>query len=58
MSSPGNAVLAKGTLKNFNTIEEFKDSNKTALFNQELDKVRTFPSYRQYQDVDYYLCVV
>ncbi|TFL02674.1 hypothetical protein BDV98DRAFT_592331 [Pterulicium gracile] len=36
---PGNAVLAKGTLKNFNTIEEFKDSNKTALFNQELDKM-------------------
>jgi ubiquitin-like modifier-activating enzyme ATG7 len=36
---PGNVVKAHGLLKNFNTIEEFKDCNKTALFNQELDKI-------------------
>ncbi|EAU81046.2 autophagy protein 7 [Coprinopsis cinerea okayama7 len=33
-------VKVQGTFKNFNTIEEFKSSDKTALFNEEAQKVR------------------
>lgn len=32
---PHGSVSATGTLKNYNTIEEFKAADKTALFNQE-----------------------
>ncbi|KAH9480647.1 Ubiquitin-like modifier-activating enzyme ATG7 [Psilocybe cubensis] len=32
---PHGSVSAHGTLKNYNTIEEFKAADKTALFNQE-----------------------
>jgi ubiquitin-like modifier-activating enzyme ATG7 len=33
------AVLAKGVLKNYNTIEEFKAADKHALFNEAADEV-------------------
>ncbi|CDO68423.1 hypothetical protein BN946_scf184707.g4 [Trametes cinnabarina] len=36
--APANAVLAKGSFKNFNTIEDFKNADKTALFNQTSDE--------------------
>ncbi|KAF8882014.1 hypothetical protein BD779DRAFT_1544428 [Infundibulicybe gibba] len=37
---PGRGVIiAPGTFKNFNTIEDFKATDKTALFNQEVDKI-------------------
>ncbi|OSC96919.1 E1-like protein-activating [Trametes coccinea BRFM310] len=36
---PANAVLAKGSFKNFNTIEDFKNADKTALFNQTSDEI-------------------
>ncbi|KAG2012312.1 autophagy protein 7, variant 2 [Coprinopsis cinerea AmutBmut pab1-1] len=34
-------VKVQGTFKNFNTIEEFKSSDKTALFNEEAQKIWT-----------------
>lgn len=37
---PANSVAASGVFKNFNTIEEFKAADKTALFNQQTDEVR------------------
>lgn len=36
---PPHSVLVKGTLKNFNTIEEFKSSDKAALFNALADEL-------------------
>lgn len=36
---PSGSVLATGTFKNFNTIEEFKTADKTALFNQEAQHI-------------------
>ncbi|KAI0349924.1 E1-like protein-activating [Trametes cingulata] len=36
---PHNAVLAKGLFKNFNTIEDFKNADKTALFNHLTDEI-------------------
>ncbi|THG93509.1 hypothetical protein EW026_g7746 [Hermanssonia centrifuga] len=36
---PANSVSATGVFKNFNTIEEFKAIDKTALFNQLTDEV-------------------
>lgn len=38
---PTYAVPAHGMLKNYNTIEEFKAADKTALFNELSDEVRT-----------------
>ncbi|KAF8060911.1 hypothetical protein FPV67DRAFT_312395 [Lyophyllum atratum] len=35
---PG-SIPVSGTFKNYNTIEEFKAADKTALFNQEADKI-------------------
>ncbi|KAF7316230.1 Autophagy-related protein [Mycena indigotica] len=37
--APAGSFPAKGHLKNYNTIEEFKAADKTALFNQEADKM-------------------
>lgn len=37
---PAYAVAAHGVLKNYNTIEEFKAADKTALFNELSDEVR------------------
>ncbi|PPQ66819.1 hypothetical protein CVT24_008678 [Panaeolus cyanescens] len=36
---PHGSVVANGTLKNYNTIEEFKNADKTALFNQEAQAI-------------------
>ncbi len=36
---PHGSIAASGTLKNFNTIEEFKAADKNALFNQEAQLV-------------------
>ncbi|RDX46034.1 E1-like protein-activating [Lentinus brumalis] len=36
---PQNAVAATGVFKNFNTIEDFKNADKTALFNQVADEI-------------------
>ncbi|KAH8112971.1 ubiquitin-like conjugating enzyme [Phellopilus nigrolimitatus] len=36
---PPNSVSCTGTFKNFNTIEEFKAADKTALFNQTADEI-------------------
>ncbi|PCH36981.1 E1-like protein-activating [Wolfiporia cocos MD-104 SS10] len=36
---PAHAVLATGLLKNYNTIEEFKAADKTALFNAVADEI-------------------
>ncbi|RPD60458.1 E1-like protein-activating [Lentinus tigrinus ALCF2SS1-6] len=36
---PQNAVSATGVFKNFNTIEDFKNADKTALFNQVADEI-------------------
>jgi ubiquitin-like modifier-activating enzyme ATG7 len=36
---PPGSITAIGTFKNYNTIEEFKMADKTALFNQETAKV-------------------
>ncbi|KAI0634643.1 E1-like protein-activating [Trametes polyzona] len=36
---PQNAVLVKGSFKNFNTIEDFKNADKTALFNHLSDEI-------------------
>ena len=36
---PHGAIVATGVLKNFNTIEEFKSVDKTALFSQEAQLV-------------------
>lgn len=38
---PTYGVPAHGMLKNYNTIEEFKAADKTALFNELSDEVRT-----------------
>lgn len=40
----GGAVLARGVFKNYNTVEEFKAADKTALFNQVADEARLFLS--------------
>ncbi|KAI8989203.1 E1-like protein-activating [Trametes punicea] len=37
--APQNAVLAKGEFKNFNTIEDFKNADKTTLFNHVSDEI-------------------
>jgi ubiquitin-like modifier-activating enzyme ATG7 len=37
-SLPPNSVVATGAFKNFNTIEDFKAADKTALFNQASDE--------------------
>lgn len=34
------SIAVSGTFKNYNTIEEFKAADKTALFNQEAERVR------------------
>jgi len=39
---PPNSVRASGILKNFNTIEDFKATDKTAFFNQLADEVPLF----------------
>lgn len=49
-SSPHGSVPAVGTLKNFNTIEEFKAADKTALFNHEAQIVRLL--YRSNPDYE------
>ena len=36
---PQNAVSAQGSFKNFNTIEDFKNADKTALFNHVADEI-------------------
>ncbi|KAK7682580.1 hypothetical protein QCA50_014380 [Cerrena zonata] len=36
---PPNSVSASGIFKNYNTIEEFKAADKTALFNQAADEI-------------------
>ncbi|TDL27707.1 E1-like protein-activating [Rickenella mellea] len=36
---PANSVRVNGTFKNFNTIEEFKEADKSALFNQTADEI-------------------
>ncbi|KAG7452779.1 E1-like protein-activating [Guyanagaster necrorhizus] len=36
---PTRSVAARGTLKNYNTIEEFKAADKTMLFNECADKI-------------------
>ncbi|KII83394.1 hypothetical protein PLICRDRAFT_47280 [Plicaturopsis crispa FD-325 SS-3] len=36
---PSHSVAATGTFKNFNTIEEFKAADKTALFNKAADEI-------------------
>ncbi len=41
---PTGSVAARGTLKNYNTIEEFKAADKTKLFNECADKVLITPS--------------
>lgn len=47
--TPHNAILAKGSFKNFNTIEDFKNADKTALFNHLSDEVRPLvPSPREH----------
>ncbi len=38
-SHPPRALFAPGTLVNTNTIEEFKDLDKTALFQESVDQV-------------------
>lgn len=40
LSSSPHYVGASGSLKNFNTIEDFKSADKSALFNQISDQVR------------------
>lgn len=45
---PPNSVHAPGILKNFNTIEDFKATDKTAFFNQLADEV---PPFLQYGDM-------
>lgn len=46
--SPAHAVPATGVFKNYNTIEEFKAADKTALFNAVTDDVRSqLPSLAQ-----------
>ena len=37
--APQNAISATGSFKNFNTIEEFKNADKTALFNATADEI-------------------
>ncbi|KAL1948012.1 hypothetical protein VTO73DRAFT_12087 [Trametes versicolor] len=37
--TPHNAILAKGSFKNFNTIEDFKNADKTVLFNHLSDEI-------------------
>jgi ubiquitin-like modifier-activating enzyme ATG7 len=34
-----NGVVARGVLKNYNTIEDFRSANKTELFNAHADKI-------------------
>jgi hypothetical protein len=36
------STSVNGVFKNYNTIEEFKAADKTALFNAEGDKVRIY----------------
>ena len=38
LSLPPNAVSVSGTFKNFNTIEDFKNADKAALFNHVADE--------------------
>lgn len=38
--TPPGSSLALGKFKNFNTIEDFKNADKSALFNQLADEVR------------------
>ncbi|RDB29505.1 Ubiquitin-like modifier-activating enzyme ATG7 [Hypsizygus marmoreus] len=37
--APAGSIPVSGTFKNFNTIEDFKAADKTALFNQEAEKI-------------------
>jgi hypothetical protein len=37
---PKFSISVPGLLKNYNTIEDFKNADKTALFNTEADAVR------------------
>ena len=39
-SPPPHAITARGVLKNYNTIDEFKNADKRALFNKLSDEVR------------------
>lgn len=51
---PPHSVSVSGTFKNYNTIEEFKAADKTALFNQAADEVCMYtfvahkPKYIEY----------
>lgn len=47
---PHGSVAATGVLKNFNTIEEFKAVDKTALFNQEAQSVCQY--HKRYSSSD------
>ncbi|PFH53317.1 hypothetical protein AMATHDRAFT_45591 [Amanita thiersii Skay4041] len=38
-SPPSGSIVVKGTFKNFNTIEDFKTADKSALFNEEAQKI-------------------
>ncbi|KAH8984457.1 hypothetical protein EDB92DRAFT_1887074 [Lactarius akahatsu] len=38
-SPPPNSITARGVLKNYNTIEEFKNADKRALFNKLSDEI-------------------
>ena len=42
---PPHSVIASGAFKNFNTIEDFKAADKTALFNQASKEVSLLPHY-------------
>lgn len=44
VSLPSFSVAARGVLKNYNTIEDFKKADKHALFNQTADEVCSTPS--------------
>jgi Ubiquitin-like modifier-activating enzyme ATG7 N-terminus len=42
---PPHSVVASGAFKNFNTIEDFKAADKTALFNEASGEVSLLPHY-------------
>ena len=45
-SAAPNSSSIPGLLKNFNTIEEFREADKPALFQSVVDSVRCFPSFQ------------
>lgn len=48
ISIPANTNAARGVLKNFNTVEDFRNADKQALFNVVAEEVglRTLPFFR------------